>query len=114
MRLLVLILNKVELLDELLTAFTDCGIQGATILTSTGMARELARADGNNDVPFLGSLRALLDPEREENKTIFTVLREEQVGAAVETIEAVVGDLSDPDTGILFTLPVDYMKGMGR
>ena len=60
MRLLVLILNKVELLDELLTAFTDCGIQGATILTSTGMARELARRlDGG-----LAATRPLVDAGR--------------------------------------------------
>lgn len=111
MKLLILILNKIELLDELLEAMADAQIGGATILHSRGMARELYNS-GHEDDMFLGSLRAILDPDREENLTILTVVREEQVQLAVQVIEKVVGDLSKPDTGILFTLPVDYIKGI--
>ena len=107
MKLLVLILNKVETLEPLLARFTDLQINGATILNSTGMARALS---DYMDDSFLGSLRAILDPDRDENKTILTVLRDEQVPSAVEAIEDVVGDLSQPDTGIVFTVPVDFIK----
>ncbi len=109
MKLLVLILNKVETLEPLLARFTDLQINGATILNSTGMARALS---DYMDDSFLGSLRAILDPDRDENKTILTVLRDEQVPSAVEAIEDVVGDLSQPDTGIIFTVPVDFIKGI--
>ena len=60
------------------------------------------------------SLRAILDPEREANKTIMTVLKDEQVDVALAAIEETVGDLSRPDTGIVFTVPVDYIKGMHK
>lgn len=109
MKLLYLILNKTEKLDETLEALAEAGIKGATIFHSTGMARELSNY---GEASFLGSLRAILDPDREENKTIIMVIKEEMVDVAVKTIESVVGDLSNPDTGIIFTVPVDFIKGV--
>ena len=109
MKLLVLILNKVELLEELLAKFADMNLNGATILQSTGMVRALF---GYMDESFLGSLRAILDTDRDENRTILAVVREDQVAGAVEGIESVVGDLSEPDTGIVFTVPIDFIKGI--
>ena len=41
MQLLLIVLNKIELLDTLLGKFMDNGIQGATIFSSTGMVKEL-------------------------------------------------------------------------
>lgn len=113
MKLLVLVLNKVELLDELLEGFAKERISGATILNSLGMAHELYQS-GYEDDSFLGSLRALLEPEHEESRTVFAVLKEEEVDKAIRVIEGVVGDLSQPDTGIVFTLPVDFIKGAKR
>lgn len=111
MKLMVFILNKVEELEPLLSSFAEHGIGGATILHSTGMARALANSE---DESIFGSLRALLDPEREASKTILTVLNDDQVQTALDVIEEIIGDLSAPDTGIVFTLPVDFIKGMRK
>jgi len=43
MQLLLIVLNRVEKLDELLENLMDNGFSGATILNSTGMMRELAK-----------------------------------------------------------------------
>ena len=43
-----------------------------------------------------------------------TVLKDEQVDEALAAIEETVGDLSKPDTGIVFTVPVDFIKGMHK
>ena len=51
---------------------------------------------------------------RDRNNTILTVVKDEQVEAAVKIIERVVGDLSKPDSAIVFTVPVDFIKGIGR
>lgn len=112
MKLLVLILNRVEGLDDILEGFAQMQLVGATILQSQGMARALFQSDKYEDDSFLGSLIGLLDPEREKNKTVLTVLEDAQVPIAVEVIEKVIGDLSKPDSGIVFTLPVDYIKGI--
>ena len=56
MKLLVIILNKTECLEELLEAFTQNNISGATIIDSKGMLQELYEHDEfkfKNDI-FLG------------------------------------------------------------
>lgn len=109
MKLMVLVLNQVEELEHILQKFEFANIHGATILSSRGMAMAL---EGYMDGSFLGSLRAIMEPDREENKTIFTILKDDQVPVATEAIESVIGNLDDPNKGILFTLPVDFIKGI--
>jgi hypothetical protein len=112
-KLVVMILNKVDVLEDLLLEFANRQIKGATILSSTGMAHTLYNSSYDQEASFfLGSIRSLLNPEREESKTILLVLKEEQVSSAVEALDQVTGGLNKPDTGIVFTLPVDYIKGI--
>ena len=110
MQLLILVLNRVELLDLILETLSEAGLRGGTILNSTGMARELSK---DEDYPFFGSLRMILDPEREESKTIFMALKKEDVPVAKKAIRSVVGDFTKPDTGVMFTLPIDDIEGIG-
>ncbi len=108
MKLLVLILNQTESLEPVLEKLERAGVRGATILSSRGMVMALENyVDGS----LLGSLRAVLDPGREENKTVLAVLPDEKVTVAVDAIESVVGSLEKPNTGIVFTVPVDFLKG---
>ena len=111
MKLLVIVLNKVECLDKLLTTFGKQHIPGATILDSKGMAQELGEHD---ELRFLGSLRLLMNPAHKENKTIFMVISEEKVAAVSKIVNEVTGGLDHPDTGILFTLPIDYVEGLAK
>lgn len=108
MKLLVLILNDLDKLELLLKRFSDENISGATIINSTGMARTLAEI---GDEALFGSLRKLLNMDRNENRTILMVLNESKVLTTVSLIESVVGDLNSPDTGIVFSLPLDFVKG---
>jgi hypothetical protein len=112
MKLLFFVLNKTEKLDDVLTEFTRRNINGATVLDSTGMARLLSRKHDDDEIPFLGSLRAFLNPEREKNNIILTVIEDNQLSTAVEAIESVVGDLSCKDTGVVFSVPIDFTKGL--
>lgn len=111
MKLVVFILNRLDKLEELLCKFSESKISGATIIESTGMAQALYSME---DGAFLGSLRFFLDPNKEENRTIFMVLKEEQVAVAKQAIREVVGDLSEPNTGILFTLPIEEVEGLHK
>lgn len=112
MQLLLVILNRVEKLNSLLDAFMEQGIGGATILKSNGMAKMLAK--DIEQYPILGSLRHLLDnEERMDNRTLFMVLPDERVEAAKEIVRTVVGDLSQPNTAIMLTLPVTSVEGVG-
>jgi len=112
MQLLVLVLNQVDKLDELLKAFVNEGITGATIINSTGMIKELA---GHMEYqPIFGSHWFNIDHDRKESKTLFMALSEEQVKKARQIICQVVGDLSEPNTGVLFTLPLISSEGIEK
>lgn len=110
MQLLVLVLNKVEILDELLAQLSVGGIGGATILHSTGMAKELANSE--EEVPLFRTLSKMLNPDREESRTVLMVLEDGQVAAARKIIDDVTGGIKKPDTGILFSLPINFVEGM--
>lgn len=112
MKLLFFVLNKTEKLDEVLVEFVNRNITGATVIDSAGMARLLSNNHDNAEIPFLGSLRNYLYPEREKSYTILTVIEDNQLEAAIEAIEMVVGDLLEKDTGIVFSVPIDFMKGI--
>lgn len=108
MKLLVYVMNKVELQETFLVQLKDRGIKGATIIDSTGMGRVLA---GNEDRDIIGSLKFLFDNPRAESRTFLMALEEEQVAVVMDIIDHVAGDLSRPNTGIVFTLPIDQIKG---
>lgn len=111
MKLLIIILNKIECLEELLEEFTQNNISGATIIESKGMLQELSEHD---DFRFIGSLRSLFNPEHTENKTILMVTKDETVKQISDITNKVTGGLDKPDTGILFTVPIDYLEGMSH
>lgn len=112
MKLLFYVLNKTEKLDAILTEFAHKNIRGATVLDSAGMARLLSRKHEDYEIPFLGSVRTFMNPEREKSKVIFTVIKEEQLSEAISAIEKVVGDLSLKDNGVAFSIPLDFTKGI--
>ncbi len=108
MKLVVIVLNKIECLEALLEEFASRNLQGATILESRGMMQELS---GEPDMEFLFSLRHMLNPQHRENRTIFMAASESRVPVIIEAVNKVTGGLDQGDTGILFTLPVDQLIG---
>ena len=106
MKLIVIILNEVELLEDLLSAFLEIGISGATIIDSTGMGRILT-----SQVPIFAGLRDAFAGCCPENKTILTVVSEDQVQDAEIVLEEVCGSFKEKGSGIYFCLPIDFVKG---
>lgn len=111
MKLVVFVLNKTEKLEEVLEELARENVCGGTILRSEGMGRVLKDYDGN-DIPFIGSLRAILNPERKESRTLLLVIRDEQLEVVTRAIEKVIGDICEKDTGVIFSVPVDFTKGL--
>ena len=109
MKLLIIVLNKTECLERLLTSFGNNQIPGATIIDSRGMAQELEQY---SDMDFMLSLRMLINPAHRENKTIFMVVPEDMVSKVSRIVNEVTGGLDQPDTGILFTVPIDHIEGL--
>lgn len=112
MQLLILILKKVEYMDELIKSLAESGVKGGTILEGTGMAESLVNME---DLPMFGVLRRILsDEDRESSQVMLFVLKDEQVMTTRNVIKKVIGDLNVPNTGIMFSVPITYVEGLGE
>ena len=110
MKMVVLVLQKVEAMNPILERLERRGVRGATILDCKGAASALENYMAGS---FLGSLRAVLEPARESNQMMFTVVDDEQVDTVFETIGEFV-DLGKPYQGVAFTVPVDRAEGVHK
>lgn len=108
MQILFLVLSQYEKLEKLLVELNNIGVKGATVINSTGMAQVLSHETD----AFLGSLRAFLTPEREDNRTVIMVLEEDKVESVKKVIHRVIGSLNKPGTGILFVTNAVYVEGI--
>lgn len=111
MKVLFFVLNKIDKLNPLLNEFNNNNVSGATIFSSTGMAHSLYDSDDHH---VFASFRSFLDPKRKESKTIMMVVEEKEINTIITCIEKIVGDIDNPDVGIIFTLPIDFVKGIHK
>jgi nitrogen regulatory protein PII len=108
MELLVCVINEPTKVDEILQAFLEIGITGATVLDSQGMGTTLVE-----DVPIFAGFRNVLAGVGKKNKTIFSVVRDHETAEqAVACLDKICGSFETPSTGIVFTLPVSFVKGL--
>ena len=111
MQFFVLVLNKTEVLEDILHQMALAGIRGATVLESTGMARLLKDVD---DMPFFSGLRSMLNQNRSQSNTVFVILEDSQVATARKIVNEVTGGLDKPDTGIMFSIPTLFVEGINK
>ena len=110
--MLMLVLSEINRLDDVLNAWREIGIPGATIIESSGIyARERQR-----HIParflFSGGTRAGVERGQ---FTLFAVVCDESMAErCLEATESVIGDLGNPNTGIFVSWPLDIAKGITR
>lgn len=111
MQLLFLVIKRVELVDEIMHALASAGIKGGTCIDSVGMAKSISNMD---NLPMIGVLRALLSGEDidQKGKTIFVAVHDDQVQTARDAIVEITGDLSKPNAGVLFCVPITFAEGI--
>jgi nitrogen regulatory protein PII len=110
MKLLVFILNQEELLEEVLEAYIEAGINGATIVDSEGMGHFLA-----NEVPLFADFKDFMKGNKPHNKTILSIVKDEAAVSGLKCIlDDAIGGLDTPGSGIMFTVPVDWVSGFQK
>ena len=108
MKLIVFVLNREELLEQVLEAYAETGIAGGTILDSEGMGRFLTY-----EVPLFAGFKEFMKGNKPYNKTIISVVRDESpIPRLRALLDEICGGLENPGTGVLFTLPVDWAVGL--
>ena len=106
MKLVVIFLNKIEYLEDLLSAFLEIGVGGATVVDSTGMGRIISY-----NIPIFAGLRDAFPGSSPGNKTILTVVEEEMVEQIATVVQDTCGSFEEPGTGLMFSLPVENVYG---
>ncbi|MBI9047794.1 MAG: hypothetical protein JEZ00_00125 [Anaerolineaceae bacterium] len=107
---IMFVLDDPNQLDKILEAWENVGISGVTIIESTGIHR---RAIQKQRIPMRFQFTPLAVGIEEGNITLLTVVPNEEVIQKCEAAtESIVGDLNDPDTGILFAWSLDFVKGV--
>jgi len=111
MYVLFVVLNQPEHLGEIIRKLKDVGIYSATIIDSVGTAQ--LRKSMGREIPFIGSLMSNFDEVGDNNKTMFTVVdSKRQAVKIMDEIERICGgDMAKPGTGIMFTVPIDSVRG---
>jgi len=115
MYLILMVLNDPDQLEELLIAWEENGVQGATVLFSTGLGRIRQMETWRDDMPLIPSLRDFYEVPENTNRTLFTIVKDEaQVDAIVAATKTVIGDLDESKTGLLLVLPVARAYGVDK
>ncbi len=113
MQLLIIILNDISRVPKILSKFMEAGIPGTTVVECHGAMRVL-RQSQVEPPPIFGALRHIINEEYGEGRILLTVLSDEQMAAAKGVVHQVLGDLSKPDSGILFAVPITSVEGLSK
>ena len=107
MKLFVFVLNDEEFLEEVMEAYVEAGVTGATILDSEGMGRFLTY-----EIPIFAGFKDFMKGNKPYNKTILSVVKNQDVIDRVQQlIEPIIGELSSVGTGIMFSIDIDWVSG---
>jgi nitrogen regulatory protein PII len=108
MELLVCVINEPRKVDDILQAFLEIGVTGATVIDSYGMGMLLIE-----DIPIFAGFRSLLAGSSKYNKTLFSVIKDHELAErAIAAVERICGNLEEPATGIIFTIPLNSVRGL--
>ena len=111
--LIVAVVTNLERCRDMISVWEEIGVTGATILDSIGMRHLKERQAHKDDLPLMPSLRALIEQEEFNHRTVFSVVSDDlDLDELIRRTEAVVGSFDDPLTGILFVLPVLKVRGL--
>ncbi len=112
MQLLVYISNQSTKMPEVLGSLVKVGVSGATVVNCEGMARLLGSDGTDEATPMFGAIRSLFNSEYEQGQLLLAVMPDELILPAKEAIKKICGDFDQPNTGIIFTVPVMHFEGV--
>ena len=115
MKMILFILNDPAKVQDILDAWKEAGAGGATVLFSTGMGRISQAAALRDDLPLMPSPSDFFAVDERLSRTLFTIVKDDDtVRRILAATRSVVGDLDQPETGLLVVLPVDQTEGLEK
>jgi nitrogen regulatory protein PII len=105
-KMLLIILDRPELIDDLLTGFLDIGVPGATVFETRGMGSIIRQ-----EMPIFAGLASLF-PENTGSRVIMSIMPEDLVERVFELVEEVESQLDTASSAVCVTLDVDQFRGI--
>ena len=105
MKLFIVILYFEEFLYDVLQLFIQEGIDGATILESSGMGQYIS------NVPLFAEFIGFMQERKNQSKTIIALVPEDRSKSIIDGIEAITGDLDKKQGAMIINLDVSFSKG---
>ncbi len=79
------------------------------------MGRIRLSAGLRDNLPLMPSLSDFYTRDEELSRTLFTVVKDEKsVKRIIAATRDVVGDMNEPDTGLLVVMPVEQIEGLEK
>jgi len=109
--LMIVILDDLTGLPDLIQAWRNIGVPGATILESAGAFRMESWLERVG----LGNLDRLFESKEVRRRTLLVAIEDDELlERAVAEAERVMGGFDRPDSGLLLVLPVTQVKGLQK
>ncbi len=107
MKLLCIVLNSSDKLEEVLEGLIEVGVTGGTVVDSVGMGHII------EDVPLFAGVRNVFRSAKSRNNMIFSLISDIQATEALQVMEKILECSGGKGKGLAFTLPVDGAIGVG-
>jgi nitrogen regulatory protein PII len=115
MNMILFILHDPEKLRAVLAAWEEAGVSGVTVLLNTGLGRIHINEGLRDDLPLMPSLEYFYPNAEQLGRTLIAIVKDEEtVKKVIDASIAVVGDLSEPNTGLLVVLPTSQVYGLNK
>jgi nitrogen regulatory protein PII len=112
MYLIVLVVNDPYQCNDLLKAWEEAGVPGATVIDSLGLQNALKHPARDN-IPLMPNLEALELEEEDRNRTMFSVVQDKKTVKLVrEATEQLLGPLQEHESGFMFVVAVSEAIGL--
>ncbi len=113
--LVILIVHDLEKFEDVLHAWRDAEVNGVTVLPSIGMQRMDEERALREDMPLLPMLSSLFEQDEVLNRTLMTIVEgEDKLDKVVAATTATLGDLDEPNSGVMVVLPAARAYGLHR
>lgn len=110
MFMVMCVIDDPALLEDVLAEWQRIGVNGATILESSGMQHRLVC---QLLIPQRHAFEGLTEPRSKWHYTLLSIVPDETaVQVILHATEKVVGDFSLPHTGVFASWPLGFVKGI--
>ena len=107
MKLLFVVLNSTDKLEEVLEGLIETGVTGATVIDSEGMGHIM------EGIPLFAGMRSLFRSAKPRNHTIFSVIHDEQAEETLQMLSKILCSVEKGrNAGIAFTVPIERVIGL--